>query len=277
MNLIDVGARGGIHERWEPFHALIDVRAFEPDEAECGRLNALKHAYRIRYYPNALGERDGESATLHITRAPGCSSLYEPNMGLCLQFPYGPNLEVVSGVPVTLSRMDSVCADFKPDVLKIDTQGTELAILRGAGALLDSAAVVELEVEFVPQYIGQPLFADVDTFMRSRGFMLRGLKRSYWRQKEHHSHSFGGQLFHADVLYLHHERIDTAAGHIALAAYHQYDLLAKFGADRLIPSQSWAWRALQTLAARCDNQRARGFVDALRRSDATDWHDADFF
>ena len=56
--------------------------------------------------------------------------------------------------------------------LKLDTQGSELDILRGAGTALDRCLGIEIEVEFVPIYVGQPLFADVDQWLRARGFLL---------------------------------------------------------------------------------------------------------
>src|SRR5690606_12808403 len=111
----------------------------------------------------------------------------------------------------------------------------ELSILQGAGDLLSGATAVELEVEFAPMYEGQALFAEVDTFMRSKGFMLRGLRRSLWREKASTSHPFGGQLMHGDALYLRMEDLNTPKGYIILAAYKQYDLLAKFGATHLVP------------------------------------------
>src|SRR5215204_5969817 len=39
LRLFDVGARGGIDPRWRPFHRYIEVVGFEPDPAECDRLN----------------------------------------------------------------------------------------------------------------------------------------------------------------------------------------------------------------------------------------------
>src|SRR5258707_15700586 len=56
------------------------------------------------------------------------------------------------------------------EFLKLDTQGADLDILRGAGPLLDGCLGVEVEVMFAPLYDGQPLFADVDSYLRSRGF-----------------------------------------------------------------------------------------------------------
>lgn len=186
-------------------------------------------------------------------------------------------MEVVGELPMTLRRMDAVSGDFTPDVLKIDTQGTELDVLRGAGHLLDSVLAVEMEVEFVPQYLGQALFSEVDQFMRQQGFTLRALRRSYWRTKADHKHSYGGQIMHGDALYLRPERMNCQKGHVILSAYRQYDLLANFGASHLIPGTSLGIRIASRLLSRYSNRELRRLVDSLRPADATDWHDPDFF
>ncbi len=198
-------------------------------------------------------------------------------MELCSAYPYGKEMEVVGELPVALSRMDKVCTDFQPDVIKVDTQGTELDVLRGAGHLLDSALAVELEVEFVPQYEGQAIFSDVDLYMREQGFLLRGIRRTYWRTKADHVHSYGGQIVHGDALYIRPERMNCQQGHMILSAYRQYDLLAHFGASQLIPRESMILRAVSRFLSGYSNHRMRRFVDRLRPAKATDWHDPDFF
>jgi FkbM family methyltransferase len=58
-----------------------------------------------------------------------------------------------------------------PDVLSIDTQGSELEILQGGAATLrDSVVAVVCEVEFVPLYRGQGLFGDITEHLREQGF-----------------------------------------------------------------------------------------------------------
>ncbi|HEU5134912.1 MAG TPA: FkbM family methyltransferase [Steroidobacteraceae bacterium] len=274
--LIDVGARNGIDARWNQYWSMLDVIAFEPEPTECARLNAQIHPYSIRYLPNALGAVDAERATLYLCRSPACSSLLKPNLALCNQFPYGHAMAVVSEVPVTLSRMDTV-VDVQPDIIKVDTQGTEIDVLRGAGHLLDRTMVVELEVEFVAQYENQPLFADVDSFMRANGFTLRGLRRTYWRNKAaSYSHSSGGQLMHGDALYIRYGAIDNPKGHLILAAYKQYDLLCYLGATDLVPKPNKTFQLLGKVLGK-PNRELRRFVDSLRSSNASDWHDPDFF
>jgi hypothetical protein len=113
------------------------------------------------------------------------------------------------------------------DYLKVDTQGAELSILKGAGDLLDSARVLEVEVEFNPIYKGQPLFSDVDTFLRDKGFVLWKLSHlvHYGMEGEgfldlgddliHNDANsqkikkYGGQLYWADAHYVKKNMIDS--------------------------------------------------------------------
>ena len=202
--------------------------------------------------------------------------MLQPNREFCDQFPFGSQLEVIGELSNTLQRLDSVCT-VQPDMLKIDTQGSELDILRGAGKLLDDTLAVELEVEFAPQYQDQPLFADIDQFMRSQGFMIRGLRRTFWRHAAESPNAGGGQLVHGDALYIRRERIDNPIGHIILAAYRQYDLLAQLGVESMIPRPGATQRALSRLLSRYPNRQLRRFIDGLRPPKASDWHDPDFY
>jgi FkbM family methyltransferase len=283
VHLIDVGARAGLAKRWNPFLKQIRALGFEPDPVECTRLNAQKSA--VRYLPTALGEHDGESATLHITSQPGCSSILRPNRSLLRHYPYGAQMEVTKTIPVTLERMDTVCQreGFVPDVIKIDTQGSELAILKGAGALLKNVIAVETEVEFIPMYEGQPLFSDMDLWMREQGFQLRGLRRVFWRRNGTHNSARGGQIAHGDALWIRPELIGSDKSLVILSAYGQDDLVAPLIQDRsdlrhLIPTPP---RLIPGLLRRCfgsdQNYRLRIWANRQQLADTTDWHDADFF
>ena len=83
--------------------------------------------------------------------------------------------EVVTPVAkhsVTTTRVDDIAEISNVDLFKIDVQGAELAVFQNASRALASALVVQTEVEFVELYRGQPLFADVDSFLRSQGFQF---------------------------------------------------------------------------------------------------------
>ena len=63
------------------------------------------------------------------------------------------------------------------DLLKIDTQGYEDRVLRGAGEMLTPTAIrmLLIEVSFVDLYENQASFADIFTLVTTRGYRLVGL------------------------------------------------------------------------------------------------------
>jgi len=174
MLVADIGARFGAEASWYRLRPLARVAGFEPDEVECDRLNA-RAAEGERFYPVALGRTPGR-ADLYVTAEPGCSSLYPPSKAVTDRYPHTRQrllLQKVSSVEVsTLDEWVSKTSTERIDFMKIDTQGSELDILIGAGAVLDDCLGVEVEVEFSPLYDGQPVFSDVDEHLRSRGFHL---------------------------------------------------------------------------------------------------------
>ena len=173
--VVDVGARWGAGERWRRFGPRVRVIGFDPDAEECARLTAAEPpGHMVTYVPVALGPRAG-TATLHTTAEPGCSSLYPPVEELVVR---RPDLSVIAPRGTTEVRLETLdgwlAASDLPgvDVVKLDTQGSELGVLEGAERALESVRLLEIEVEFNELYVGQPLFGDVDRFLRSRGFVL---------------------------------------------------------------------------------------------------------
>ncbi len=59
--------------------------------------------------------------------------------------------------------------------LKIDVQGLELEVLRGAESLLDQVAAVESELSLTPLYEQGATFVDVVDHLDTRGFHLVSL------------------------------------------------------------------------------------------------------
>ena len=149
------------------------VSCFEPQAAQRARLGDAAH---LRVFPNVLG--DGGPATLHVTRYPGCTSLFEPDpavidlfTAMSTQAPDG-NFHVLRTEPVATTRLDEIEACPSADYVKIDVQGAELLVLRNGARKIAQAVVIECEVEFVPLYRGQPLFGEVQQFLSSQGMQF---------------------------------------------------------------------------------------------------------
>jgi len=170
----DVGARSGVRQPWRTLarFGLVKAFGFEPDEAECARLN---RKFRwIKVFPFALGDCSG-TATLYMTRNPGCASLLKPNMKALLDEPVGSWFEVEESVGITTITMaDAVDLNDlpSPDYIKLDVQGYEFKVLKGAEGLLENTLCLELETHFKEIYQDETLFWDIKEYLESLGFRL---------------------------------------------------------------------------------------------------------
>ncbi len=75
-----------------------------------------------------------------------------------------------------LSKLDSVCPKYIDNdsvvFLKIDTQGYEDRILKGAPQLIKKTAGIQLELSLIPLYENQKLFDEMIPVLKNMGFEL---------------------------------------------------------------------------------------------------------
>jgi FkbM family methyltransferase len=180
------------------------VVGFEPNPEALKKLLTMKGKDDV-YLPHAVG--DGGEHTLHICQTPGMTSLLEPDqdiLGMLHGFPeWGSVLRKERLVTV---RLDDIPETEGVDYIKIDIQGGELMALSNAPNRLAKAVAIHTEVEFLPMYVGQPLFADLDIFLRGHGFVLHKFHPLTGRMLQplmlnNDFYASGNQVIWADAVY----------------------------------------------------------------------------
>lgn len=147
-----------------------EVVGFEPNPSGLALLNKGK-GENESYLPHAIG--DGGVHTLHLCRAPGLTSFFRPNPAVLNLFDgFSKWGQVVGTSEVQSVRLDEIEEARSAVYLKIDIEGAELMALRHARETLRDVLVIQSEVVFLPLFLGQPLFAELETFLREQGFML---------------------------------------------------------------------------------------------------------
>jgi FkbM family methyltransferase len=197
INLLDIGAAGGIEPRWKKISRKINYFGFEPDE----RVRVTNPKTKFSGYhlsPFAVGDSDSH-AMLNVTKDDGKSSFYFPNQDFLERFPNPSRFSVSKKIELQVKRVDS--QDFDDiDFMKLDIQGGELSALKGADGILDKVLGVEVEVEFSKLYIDQPLFGSIYDFLAERDFeFVDFVNLCRWERK---SQLGLGQLVFGDALFL---------------------------------------------------------------------------
>jgi FkbM family methyltransferase len=202
--LIDVGASGGLEPNWKSALKYLQIIGFEPDKR--AYVDLIKNLNNNRYFNIALGSQK-ESVPFYLTRKQTTSSIYKPNKQILQKFPDCERFDIVDQIKLETNTLDAICNENSieyADFIKIDTQGTELSIMEGGKSIISKQIFgLEIEVEFTELYKGQPLFSDVDRFMRKLGFDLFDIQRCYWkRESSNINYGKKGQLVFGNALYL---------------------------------------------------------------------------
>jgi FkbM family methyltransferase len=186
------------------------VIGFEPNSTEFDRL-CNEGPGGCTWLPYFLG--NSLEATFYQTRFPGCSSLYVPDpSGIDLFQTNGSgtparNIYVVGTERVRTKRLDDIEECPEVDFIKIDVQGSELDIFKNGIETLKNVSVIQTEVEFIPIYKDQPLFGDIQIFLREQGFQLHKFIDVEGRcmrlfEIQQHPYSAMSQIFWADAIFI---------------------------------------------------------------------------
>ena len=179
--VVDVGAAGGSFTRecaalFPEAHYLLIEPLIEYEKALSELARSLSKA---QYVCAAAAARSGEMAINVHPDLLGSSLLREVEIGTG-----------VNGVPrgvrsVAIDHLIGEARAAGPFLLKVDVQGAELDVLRGAEALLREAEYVLLEVSFFQFFEHGPQFVDVVDFMRTQGFTIYDISALQYRPLDH--------------------------------------------------------------------------------------------
>jgi len=158
--IFDIGAAdGGVAKIYRERFPLATIHCFEPFPESFARLKqALGRAPRTFCHPTAVADRSGR-ALLNANVSTATSSLL-PTDQRGASFWGGGLLDTTAQVAVETTTVDGFCAAAgiaHIDILKMDVQGFEYAVLQGARQMLTDrrVALVYTELIMCPTYEGQ--------------------------------------------------------------------------------------------------------------------------
>jgi FkbM family methyltransferase len=192
--IIDGGANDGstTHLFLQQYRSPV-IHAFEPIPELVDLLKQTFVSYRnVAIHGAAIGA-EAKTVRFNVVNNLVSSSVLAPS-ALNREI-HGKEMDIRRVVEVEQVRLEDAMQERQEiDLLKLDLQGYELEALKGCGRLVERIKVITTEIEFVALYDGQPLFGDIDVFLRSWGFSLLNLYELYTHPD--------GQLTAGDAVYL---------------------------------------------------------------------------
>lgn len=166
ITVVDVGVATDTNDLYYHFpsakYLLVEPLAeFEPSLQQlCSQLSAT-------YMLAAAGATDGE-LEIKVTPDLGGSSKFQTIESQDGAYDMKPRT-------VPQYKIDTMWEALElqgPALLKVDVQGAELEVLKGAEKTLNNFEVIVLEVGMIEQYIGQPVFHEYIAYLAARDYVV---------------------------------------------------------------------------------------------------------
>jgi FkbM family methyltransferase len=170
---VDIGAHIGRTVERVADECVNDIVAFEPTPQSRSKLQQRFSSHsRVIIDARAVSDHAGR-LDLHLNSNEQTNSLLENAPGNLRSFP--ADVAHLSTTPVdtiTLDEWRNTVASDRQMFLKLDVQGAELKVLRGAAETLGKTLGVYAECPLAPMYEDQGDFWQIHEFLSNEGFQL---------------------------------------------------------------------------------------------------------
>ena len=171
INYIDIGAADGIETRWRKIMKHIQYVGFEPDERSETELNFSNESNsNKKIFRKAVWEYS-KLLKINLAKKPQVSSVFLPDMNYLDLFPNPDRFNIERTIELESIKLDDLNLEAS-DFIKLDIQGSELAVLKGANNVLEKCLGLEVELEFFQIYKEQPLFGEIVNYLKDHNFIF---------------------------------------------------------------------------------------------------------
>tara|TARA_R100001079_G_C4437894_1_gene147322 strand:+ start:203 stop:841 length:639 start_codon:yes stop_codon:yes gene_type:complete len=166
-DVLDIGAHTGQFYKWaKSAWPYCNVFMIEANRLHENTLLNLTANTKDEYMISALGDKERE-----VTFYTRSDKPYTEGNSYYKEANYWDIPQLVQEETVTLKKLDDIFDKEKVfDLVKMDTQGSELDILKGGEKLISKATAVILEVAYIEYNLGAPTSDEVIKHMNNIGF-----------------------------------------------------------------------------------------------------------
>ncbi len=195
---LDIGAAEGIPKRWKLVEKFVNKILIEPHPESAKELREA--GYDV--IDKVLYSKSKIDLNFNHANKEMCSSFLEPNLEHLDKFLNSERFYINKKTNFLSSTLDEelIKINKKPHFIKIDTEGTEIEILKGSSECLKNLLGMEIESSFFQLRKNQPLISDVMKFLSTDQFeFVDFLSIIRW---EKYNYRFTGQPQISDLLFL---------------------------------------------------------------------------
>ena len=169
LTYVDVGAADNTDTRWWKISKSLEFIGFEPNSDQYKKITN-KGFGKFNIHNFALGHKTGKMK-LNITKNEFVSSFLLPNFKNVNEYPNSNRFKIKKKANIKVKKLDDLKLKIA-DFVKIDTQGYNLRVLKGANSTIKKVLGIDIETEFFHMYKNQHLFEDIKKYLEKKNFIF---------------------------------------------------------------------------------------------------------
>lgn len=195
--ILDVGANIGQYSmKLRKYGYSGKIISFEPQLKTFQQLSENSKVYKDwTVYNYALGSENTE-AEINISANTESSSILDIKE---IHVDAAPSSKYVGKENIIIKKLDSIYDELELRTqnvfLKIDTQGFEMEVLKGAENVLDKIIGLQLEMSITEMYNNEPLYDEIISYLKNNGFKLYQIEPGFTDEKTGRLLQFDGIFF----------------------------------------------------------------------------------
>ena len=175
--LVDIGASGTIHKKWNPIAKYAICIAFDADSRDFEICESEDKGWRKLYSMNRLvASEAAEEMDFYLTHSPHCSSSLAPDKEALKPWAFSPFFEVENIVKLPSVDLQSALLKAGVDYIdgyKTDSQGTDLRIFNSLPTeIIDKILIAEFEPGIIDAYKGEDKLHHLLAHMEKEPFWI---------------------------------------------------------------------------------------------------------
>lgn len=210
--LTDVGAAGGIADYWSIFENALHAVGFEPLVNECTKLNKARQSKNIVYHPYFI-IAEKKDIDIDSQDSYACSLFSRSTAWLPEHAVPSSSTPEYAKEKISLDHFFSENSLENPDFVKVDTDGFDYQVLRGAEKICSNPSTLGFHIECQLHGSSSPhsnTFRNIDRYLVEQGYTLYSLIPWKYSKKtlpapfcyDFFGQTQKGQMYWADALYL---------------------------------------------------------------------------
>ena len=179
--LVDIGASGTIHKKWNPIAKYAICIAFDADSRDFEICESENKGWRKLYSMNRLvTSESAEEMNFYLTKSPHCSSSLAPDQKALEPWAFSPLFEVDNIVKLPSVDLHSALLQADVDYIdgyKTDSQGTDLRIFNSLPKeIINKILLAEFEPGIIDAYQGEDKLHNLLAHMEKEPFWISNME-----------------------------------------------------------------------------------------------------